>query len=331
MEIPMVSPTAPLAVYSQVCHSHVAMALTCLGSFARNCRDAFSLTFIEDGSLTDGDAAQLSAAFNGARVYRRPEQDDLVAPLLKNRPHSLEYRAALPYAIKLYDMAAIAAQNGGDFAYVDPDVYFFRPFRQFDRRGMPEDLVMMNEPRDSYAMNFKDRYFSPGRVKLPRGANAGLIFGRAGMFDWDYVEWFAGRPQNRMTYSMLEQTTWAAMAHRLRAFQFDPRQINIPNSARDITDELVAQHYVMHLKKLLKSEDYLQAMKDFVDATGGAESALPIRTVPMQFPSCAEALAYKSILRLGVATGLAHRAYRSSDPASVLIPRLKERIAALGK
>jgi hypothetical protein len=313
-----------LAVYSQVCHSHVQLALKCVGSFVKYCRDEFTLNFIEDGSLTEEDVAQLSSAFAGARIYRRREQNEIVAPYLKNLPACREYRDTLPYAIKLLDMPAIAAQNNADFAYIDSDVYFYRPFIKFDRREMPEDLVMMNESRDSYAMSFKDRFFGPSRVKLPRGANSGLIFGRRGVFDWEFVEWFVGRPENRKTYAMLEQTTWASLAHRARSFMFDAGQINIPHDASHVTDELVAHHYVMDSKKLLKNEVYLQTLRTFSDASSASGAPVALKTVPMQFPSWAGALAYKSALRLEEATKNTR-----SDHASIMIEGFNKRIAAL--
>ncbi|HEY4589541.1 MAG TPA: hypothetical protein VII86_09950, partial [Thermoanaerobaculia bacterium] len=115
----------PRRVTTLLGHTHVEMALACLGSLRRCSADPIRFRIHEDGTLTAEDRDRLVEGLGDPELLARSEADERVADMLSHRPSLLALRGTNPLALKLIDIPLLAE---GDLAYCDSDVLFLRPF-----------------------------------------------------------------------------------------------------------------------------------------------------------------------------------------------------------
>jgi hypothetical protein len=265
-----------IPVYALVGDHHFDVSMTCLGSLRDFCRDDYQLHLLNAGNLTSTQRDALGEQFPAARLWDQVVMRETLAPFLRGRPYCEKFLDELVLAWKLLAPPALAESVGGDLLVVDSDVIFYRAVSGLDRRANPaEDFVYCHEDRDSYSVAFKDRYWGADKIQLPEGGKSGLVFMRAGTFDWDFVEWFLTRPAYRAYFNVAEQTAWAALGARCgkRCFYFDPAQINIPEGRGDVTPALVGQHLVGDRKALARSEKYLEIVRAMVGENASGDVA----------------------------------------------------------
>jgi hypothetical protein len=217
--------TNPLPVFSLLCHRDIEMALICLGSFARHCKDSFQLTVLSDGSLTTEDMKRLRE-IDGLKVAPREEVEGPVLDALARHPHCAAFRKIHPWALKLIDAPLLA---GGDFAYLDTDILFLRAFRGLDRRGLDEiDLAYMRSYANVYSFSLWERIRRERNLKLVERCNAGLLFARETAYRLDDIEEFLGRISRHTRPLLAEQTAWAMLAARVNSGHFADDQVVFP-------------------------------------------------------------------------------------------------------
>lgn len=256
--------TPPLPVYSMLCSSDVERALLCFDTLYRRCRDRFRLTILDDGSITPAERERLLGRFPEMTILSPRERDDLVVPRLRGKPNCLRYRKEHVFSLKLLDGPVL---NPGAFALCDGDIYFARDFRGLDRReAAGEDLVFMRDWCSAYSVSFTRRVWGPHRLRLPERFNAGILYVGPRTYDLDFIEWFLGQDAYRgvgdsnATF-LVEQTTWAAMGGRVRAFHFDPAQVVFPTKERAFSPRLVAMHFTRNLRRLLDDPEFRAAVE----------------------------------------------------------------------
>src|SRR5215216_7745258 len=97
-------PPPPLRVSTLLGHTHVDMALACLGSLIGRSAEPLRLRVHDDGSLTDEDRARLAEGLAGPEMVTRVEADARVAEALANRPALRAFRVGNPLGLKLIDV-----------------------------------------------------------------------------------------------------------------------------------------------------------------------------------------------------------------------------------
>ena len=108
-----------------VCHKHVALAITCLGSLLSYSVDDVELTLHDDGSLTEDDAERLRQALK-CRVIFRAEAEEMMSDKLDKFPHCRDYRSINVQALKLLDVPLL--HDDASVAFCDSDVLFYAHF-----------------------------------------------------------------------------------------------------------------------------------------------------------------------------------------------------------
>ena len=103
-------------VASLVCHSHVDMAISCLGSLQRFSSEPISFIIHDDGSLTNDDIDKIDNGLTVSRFVLRPEANEIVDELLISYPNCRRYRYEQPYSLKLLDIPLL---SDGDMVYSD--------------------------------------------------------------------------------------------------------------------------------------------------------------------------------------------------------------------
>jgi hypothetical protein len=236
-------------VRSLIGHSHVDLALTCLGSLLSRTRDPLHLVLHDDGSLTEQDEERLHLGLGGAMVLRRPEADDRAEEMLREYPHALKYRREDVFGLKLLDTALFAS---GNIAYCDTDIYFFRPFCELFKFPNPEtSALFMMDLQNAYSMPARDLWKTK-EARLPRQVNAGIFFCRRSTFDLDFIEWFLQQPRFLSVRHWVEQTCWAMLGFRAGCRLWDPRQIWMVNSRQQPPMGMVAGHFVQPVRQTLQ-------------------------------------------------------------------------------
>lgn len=240
-----------LPVATLLGHSHVPMALQCLGTLRRQCQDEINLLVFEDGSLTVDDIAEVEVTLD-ARVVSREEADDVVLPLVQDHPSAAAYRREHVFATKLIDVplyieatSLSGSPTSGDYGYVDTDILFTRPFYGLDQRGT-RGIVMMRDINDMVSIDPYDRNLARYRIRLAERANAGFLFAGGGVYDIDFVEAFLREPAYRwdLCPQLVEQTAWSAHAARSGGSYWSRTQVVVPDG--DVANhirEAVAVHF----------------------------------------------------------------------------------------
>lgn len=228
-------------------HTHVEMALECLGSLRRYSADQVQFRVHDDGSLTSGDLDRLAAALGEIEAIPRREADGQVEERLGTRPALREARRRNPLILKLLDVPLLA--GGDELAFCDSDVLFLRPFRDLFRFPEPETgAVFMADRQNAYSL--RSWHLLRHRLSLPRQVNTGVLLFRTGGLDLDLLEWYLARPEMSFAPVWVEQTAWALLAGRAPCRLYDPGQIAFPGKGSPA--DPVALHFVSPLRQLLE-------------------------------------------------------------------------------
>jgi hypothetical protein len=270
-----VDTATPRTVVALICHAHVEMALSCLGSLLQCSAEPLRLRLHDDGTLTSEDCGRLAEGLAGLELVPREEADALVEETLAGRPALLAFRRDNPLALKLLDAPLLSA--GGELAYCDSDILFLRPFSGLFRFPGPETgAVFMSDRQSAYSVRswhlLRDR-----RLALPCRVNTGIVLFRTRFFDPDLLEWYLTRPEFRFAPVWAEQTAWALLGARSGCRLWDPRLIRLPRSEEE-SQGAVALHFVSPLRHLLPR--FLERVERARGSTG--EPPVPIGTVPAQ-------------------------------------------------
>ena len=249
-EKPMSEATSTLTIRTLLCHRDVDMALACLGSLLKFSFEPLHLVIHDDGSLTPEDAARLLSELEGSTILFRAEADELMNQRLKHYPNSYKFRFDTVMGLKLLDTAILSQ---GDIAYCDSDILFFRPFQgMFHLPDMKTSAIFIKDCREAYSVLPWQLLGSKG-LKLPSRVNAGLMFVRKKAYDLDFIEWLLGQAEFRSDpLHRLEQTSWAALGYRIGCQLWNPQQVALVESRKNITDQLIAGHFVSRYRYLLR-------------------------------------------------------------------------------
>lgn len=191
----------------------------------------------DDGSLTDADVALLHERLAGARVLRRAEADERVAPHLARRPRLQAYRARFAFGLKLVDAALLAP--GPTLRYLDGDFVFLRRVdRLFPGDGTSCALL---EPTQT-CMSASNRALLRRGVRYVPHCNAGLLQIERRAHDLDFAEWFLSKADLNGIPIFAEQTCYAALLARARALSWDPAQVLCHTGAADAAGDAAAVH-----------------------------------------------------------------------------------------
>jgi hypothetical protein len=249
MEPPAGESAAPRLVSTLLGHSHVAMALFCLGSLLRCSARPLRLLVHDDGSLTAADLALLAAGLGSPAVVPRREADQRMHELLAARPAARAFRAANPLAAKLLDATLLAP--GDELAYCDADILFLRPFSRLFELAGGAGALFMTDPQNAYSVRFWHLLREP-RLRLAAHVNSGIVVVRKSCLDLDLLEWFLARPEHQFAPVWLEQTCWALLGQAAGCHLLDPAAVAIPVPGRETSDsQRVALHFVSPVRALL--------------------------------------------------------------------------------
>jgi len=295
--------TPQLSVMCLVHRRAVDLAIECLGSFKRFCLDDHVLRIYDDGSLDAQCVARIESSI-GAHVVRRSESDEIAAHHLSRFPRIREFRRVDPMALKIIDCLI---QDNPVVATVDSDVLFVCPFIGLDRRAHDDaNIVMMRDVKDSYSLGFLTQQRFRQRMPLGDRCNAGIVYAKRSVVDWDLLEWFLGVRSINTYLGVVEQTMWAVLATRNNGSVFDPRQVIIPLGGR-VTEEAVAIHAFSYTRPLLKDMAFRQKLDKLTATALSAASPATLRVQPIEVPSMVS-----SVLRKTFAKFRTHRANRLS-------------------
>lgn len=238
--------SAPLATSTLVGNRGLEMASICLSSFRHFCRDRTRLFLFGDRDAQETAISPLLERLAPQTQWvPAPEMDDHVAPLLAQHPNCRRYRTEHVFARKLIDIPLYHSST--DWAYVDSDILFIKPFYGLRREGVSERLVGMRDHTDSASIRYYTRYWSRERIALIGWFNAGMLYAAQGAYDLDFVEWFLSRAHYRSQPWLVEQTCWAAMAVRAGGSLWDERQVCFPDRGGQ---GVIALHYVLPMRHL---------------------------------------------------------------------------------
>lgn len=233
-------------VCSLVCHSHVEMAVSCLGAFKRLCAVPIQLRVHDDGTLTEQDIRQL-VNLGDTVIVSRQESDRFMESALQRLPACRQYRQEHPLALKLLD--TILMNTTDHYAFIDSDVLFLRRFENpFVRSADDRTALFMSDRENSYC--FRSWGYLCSGVALPASVNTGLISFHRRHFDLDRVEQFLSLRAVRAIPSMREQTCWAMLGKLTGCRRFDSTQIRVMREGEDESD-LVAGHFTARTRSLL--------------------------------------------------------------------------------
>lgn len=232
-------------------HNQVAMARRCFASLLACSVEPIRLRLHGDGSWTDDDRAALRASFPGSRFVERAEADERMADELARHPALAAFRRRNPLALKLLD--AVSWTDGDRVAFVDSDVLFVRRFRGlFDFPDSRAGAVFMRDSQEAYSARSWHLALHPGRMRLARRVNTGVVLFRKSRYDLDALEWYLSKPAFAFSPGWEEQTGWALLGHRAGCWLYDPGQLGFPPAAGPLDvgarRELVGLHFITPLR-----------------------------------------------------------------------------------
>ena len=244
------SANPPVSFAALVCERDVDLARECLGAFVQHCADPLSMTFFQDGSLSESGRDSLRAVFPAAHFISRAELDARAEPLLQSRPECRKHRAVNATMLKILDIPAYFTST--PFLFCDSDVLFLRPFLLGAyRRCAADEFVFMQDRKEAYSARIFHLVLKH-RLHMPSRLNSGLMSIPPGRFDLDFVEWFLRQPDFCAFPQVVEQTAWAGMTRNERVRFFDPAQIVCASTRTARTQETVAIHFPSHFKSQLR-------------------------------------------------------------------------------
>ncbi len=208
--------------WTLICRRDLKAGRICLGSLSAALEGRVRFSILEDGSLSDEEAAWLESEFPGSRVVRRKEADERMASVLGRYPDSLKYRSEHVFGLKLLDIPWLAGE-GDRIRYIDSDVLFLRkttdPFASPD--GCP---VFFGDDDHGYAGRFWKMKWGY-RWRVPAGLNAGFLSFPRRLYDPEFIEWFLKEEEFRRVPWCREQTCWAIMARDAAPRVLSPEQV----------------------------------------------------------------------------------------------------------
>ncbi len=280
--------TEPIVVRSLVCHAAVEMALRAFQSFVRCADRPIQFILHDDGSLREADVERLQTTLPGVTIVLRSQADAFVDPMLARFPISRAFRQRNPLALKMLDIPMLA--DGGEMACCDTDVLAFRPFcGLFDWPDAETTGVFMRDTQNAYALRPWHLLGRAG-VALPSRVNTGLMLFRTSQHDLEFIEWFLGRQfsvYDRIP-GWVEQTCWAALAHRGRCRLWDASQVRVVSDEGCLADPaLVIGHFTSSVRRLWVLAE---------TPIGELGSRVTVGTVPVE-PLSATALGAEQIRR----------------------------------
>jgi hypothetical protein len=241
--IPQVAPVSPpLIMRSLVGKAQLPIALRCLPTLVRACRQLTTLIVHDDGTLDQADAERLAAALGSRmRLLPRNQADEHVLPKLTRFSALRRFRASNPLALKLIDVGLMSKNTR--IAFCDSDVLFFHTF--VDLFPVGEDAaVFMKDYRNAYSMSWKDAIIL-NEFKILKKINTGLFCFPQAAFDLDYLNYMLSRPQMLSGWpGHAEQTAWAALAGKVATFQYDPSQVRVVDGRIKLDENIQIAHFV---------------------------------------------------------------------------------------
>ena len=241
--------SAPVTVHALACHAAVDMAARGFASLARCSDRPIRFVVHDDGTLGPEDHGRLQDAVRGTTFIDRPTADATVEPKLSKYRLCREFRRRNPLALKLLDIPLLAT---GDVACCDTDVFAFSPFAGvFEWPDEETTGVFMRDTQNAYAV--RPWHLVASGIALPMWINTGLMLFRTRHHDLDFIEWFLGR--EFAVYQRLpgwvEQTCWAALAHRGRCRLYDASQVRVIRDAACLNDPaLLIGHFTSNVRGL---------------------------------------------------------------------------------
>jgi hypothetical protein len=234
-------------IHTLLCHTHVSMAIRCLGSLHRYSHEPLQFVIHDDGSLDQGDSERLIQSFPSATIIRRADADPKLEELLRKHPACADLRRKNPFGLKLFDTTLLC--EGPELRYCDTDILFFRPHRELFHLPESCDAIFMADTRDAYSL--RSWQVLSNRLRLVEKSNAGMMCFRRQHFDLDRLEWFFRIPMKPLLKHFVEQTAWAMLAAPLRTYQWDPTHVRLIGADDARPTNLVAGHYVATYRNLL--------------------------------------------------------------------------------
>ncbi len=238
-------------VMTMVSHSDTATAVTCLKSVLHYSVEPIQFVIFDDGTLDSADKDQLKSVSPGTTIVEKAEADELCLRKLSGYPTCVRFRSANVLFRKLFD---IPLATSADLFYIDSDIYFFKPFAGlFALDEREQDVVFMDNRVESYSVRPWHIIGSNG-LNLASRINTGIICLRRGCLDLDFIEhvlrrWGSVLESHHLWWG--EQTCWAALATRLRAYVCDRKQIAIMRSGLELSEEMCAVHFVSSFRHAL--------------------------------------------------------------------------------
>ena len=238
-----------MKLHSLACHSAVEMALRGFASLARCSDQPLHFVVHDDGSLTADDSSRLRAMLDEVTIVERRAADAAVEERLSRHPLCRRFRQGNPLALKLLDIPLLA---DGDVAICDTDLFAFAPFAGlFEFPAADVDGVFMPDTQNAYSM--RPWHLVASGIALPSHVNTGLMLFRRSRYDLDFIEWFLARQFNvyRRLPGWLEQTCWAALAHRGRCLLYEAAQVRVIRGESCLDDgELLIGHFTADIRGL---------------------------------------------------------------------------------
>ena len=236
----------PLVVSTLLGHAHVDMALLCLGSLLACSAEPLRLRIHEDGTLTEEDRERLAAGLGEPGFVPRAEAEERLADLLASRPAVRALRRTNPLGLKLVDAPLLAP--GERLLFCDSDVLFFRPFSGL--WGEEGTAVFLRDLQNAYSVRSWQVLQEP-RLRLAGHVNTGIVGFPRAAYDLDLLEWFLSHPGYQRTPVWAEQTAWALLGARTGCQLIDPARVRLPGDRFELSDDLVALHFVTPRRALL--------------------------------------------------------------------------------
>ncbi|HBL31381.1 MAG TPA: hypothetical protein DD490_31530 [Acidobacteria bacterium] len=263
---------APLVVTSLLGHSHVDMALLCLGSLLAHAAEPVRLRLHDDGTLTGEDRARLAEGLAEPEIVARGDAEERLAEHLAARPATRELRRTNPLGLKLVDAAVLGAEER--LLFCDTDVLFFRPFSGL--WGAEGETVFLHDTQHAYSVRSWQVLREP-RLRLAGFVNTGIVGFPRAAYDADLLEWFLAHPAYHRTPVWVEQTAWALLGARHGCRFVDPSRVRLPGERFTPPEGLVALHFVTPRRALLP------LYAGWARAAAGAE---PVALTTVPAPGC---------------------------------------------
>jgi len=260
------------------CRGDADTAAVCLKSLIDRSVEPLRVVIFNDGTLEPRQKERLLSSSPEVSITEPSEADDACLQKLERFPACRKYRKANPLIRKVIDLPLMAQ---GDLYYADSDIYFVRRYEGlFEIAASSQDALFMDNAVESYCV--APWHLAGWRpLKLASRINSGIVCLREGCYDLEYVEYLLGRWGGvfaRRHIWWADQTCWAALAARLRAFVCAPAQIPVMSPGFCVSPATVAVHFV---------STYRSGLSRFVAEHGdGAGDAPTIRIMKLPVQRC---------------------------------------------